>query len=215
MINENLSSIEHERFKGWKTLRVAVNSSLGFNPNTSQKFSPFNENYKEYIYRFLSLTASRVNLDIVNSPPKQNSDDLDPFLTSSRVKLLLAVSCILLLTTSLTSSRINWPKLHWIVTCNLIYPCIPSILTASRAILDIVRHCSQQHFGDLVVFFTFRSKNIQNASWWGEKWTVFRGSFKPEFEFIWSNIALNRSFCHFRYFWSEFWKRNILDVFGA
>ena len=35
------------------------------------------------------------------------------------------------------------------------------------------------------------------GNWWGEKWSVFRGSFKQELEFIWSNIALNRSFCDF------------------
>ena len=43
--------------------------------------------------------------------------------------------------------------------------------------------------------------------WRGEKCTAFEGSFKPESVIIWSNIALNRSFCHFRYFGVKIWKK--------
>ena len=53
------------------------------------------------------------------------------------------------------------------------------------------------------------------SNWWGEKWSVFRGSFKPESEFIWSNITLNRSFCDFRCLESEFWKRGYFGRFWS
>ena len=53
------------------------------------------------------------------------------------------------------------------------------------------------------------------SQWWGEKWSVFRGSFKPESDFIWSNIALNRSFCDFRCLESEFWKRSYFGRFWS
>ena len=37
----------------------------------------------------------------------------------------------------------------------------------------------------------------------------------PKFFIIWSNIALNRFFCHFRYFWEEIWKRKHFGRFWS
>jgi hypothetical protein len=45
--------------------------------------------------------------------------------------------------------------------------------------------------------------------------TYIWGSFKPESDFLWSNIALNRSFCDFRYLESEFWKRSYFGRFWS
>ena len=62
--------------------------------------------------------------------------------------------------------------------------------------------------------FAWGQANLKcKGIWWGEKWSVFRGSFKSESEFIWSNIALNRSFCDFRCLESEFWKRGYFGRF--
>ena len=60
-----------------------------------------------------------------------------------------------------------------------------------------------------------RTTKMGSDWWWNEKCTAFRGSFKPEIVFIWSNIALNRSFCQFRCFGEEIWKRKHFGRFWS
>ena len=64
--------------------------------------------------------------------------------------------------------------------------------------------------------FAWGQANLKcKGIWWDEKCTSFGGSFKAKVEIIWSNIALNRSFCHFRYFWEEIWKRKHFGRFWS
>ena len=64
--------------------------------------------------------------------------------------------------------------------------------------------------------FAWGQANLKcKGIWWDEKCVAFRGSFKPEIVFIWSNNALNRSFCHFRCFGEEMKKRKHFGRFRS
>ena len=85
------------------------------------------------------MTASRVNPDAVNSPPKKLSYCLDPDLTPSCIILLMAVKSKLHVTALVTPSRVK-VQTHYGASRYTFYPPLCHNVTPSHAVHDAVRY---------------------------------------------------------------------------